>query len=153
MMTPVEMYLDMHERCKNQKHMLYGAYGGKGSIVGEEWENIDCFIQWAESMWPEDGVPELVIKRGYKVFSPDNCLLVVRGRPVDLPEEETAAIQKRLDAEFEEQYLTMKEYKDRLAICDACEFLKGSRCTKFCSCGGDLHASRRRDVKCPADKW
>lgn len=57
---------------------------------------------------------------------------------------------------FEEEYLTKEEYAQRQTICADCEFLKGSICTEFkksCGCGGDLHASRQRRVKCPKDKW
>lgn len=57
------------------------------------------------------------------------------------------------DDEFFENYLTTDEYAARQKACAECEFLVGTRCRKFCSCSGDLHESRRRDVKCPEKKW
>lgn len=57
------------------------------------------------------------------------------------------------DEDFFVKYLTKEEYEARQDICSGCEFLKGSRCTKFCSCSGDVHASRQRSVRCPEGKW
>ena len=63
----------MVQRCTNPKHKNYGDYGGRGSIICEEWLDIKKFIAWAESTHPN--IEGYILDRidNDKGYSPENC--------------------------------------------------------------------------------
>lgn len=67
------------QNCYNPKNVAYHLYGKKGITVCELWRNgAKDFYNWCiENGWKEDLVVHL--KRGKKVFSPENCEILSAG--------------------------------------------------------------------------
>lgn len=68
-----KIWTGMMYRCYDPKHSHYGAYGGRGITICDEWRNsAEAFIEWAHSNGYED---HLTIERRdvNGNYCPENC--------------------------------------------------------------------------------
>lgn len=73
------IWLQMKQRCYNEKNDAYKYYGGKGVCVCDEWRNdFSTFEQWANTNGYRD---DLTIDRinSNKNYEPSNCRWISRG--------------------------------------------------------------------------
>ena len=62
----------MKRRCNNKKDTHYYAYGGRGIMVCDEWNNSDSFIEWAYSHgYTNDLELDRIDPNGN--YEPNNC--------------------------------------------------------------------------------
>lgn len=70
----------MHERCYDPKyHEKYPTY--KNCKVCKEWNNYQNYAKWSDENYYEVGNEKMtldkdILKKGNKVYSPDNCVFV-----------------------------------------------------------------------------
>ncbi len=63
-------WLNMLQRCENQWHSEYPAYGGRGITICDEWHSFDAFL--ADMGCKPDGM-SLDRRDNDKGYSPQNC--------------------------------------------------------------------------------
>jgi len=138
-------------KCTDPLHNEYCLYGAMGVTLHEDWQDQDTFLTWAQEYWTEacTGHPHLMITGPELIFGPATAELF--GTSEEPPSYTAPTTPEEED--FQTQYVSKEEYARRAELCTDCEHLKGTRCTKFCTCSGDLHGSRRTDVKCPVGSW
>ena len=61
----------MWQRCTNETHAYYKYYGARGISVCKEWEDLGCFIQWADSTYIEGYTLDRIDVNGN--YEPANC--------------------------------------------------------------------------------
>lgn len=66
------IWFNMKQRCKNEKHVAYERYGGRGIHVCTEWQAFIPFQEWALSHGYRDylSIDRIDNDKGY---SPENC--------------------------------------------------------------------------------
>ncbi len=61
----------MWQRCTNETHAYYKYYRARGISVCKEWEDLGCFIQWADSTYIEGYTLDRIDVNGN--YEPSNC--------------------------------------------------------------------------------
>ena len=61
----------MWQRCTNETHSNYKYYGARGISVCKEWEDLGCFIQWADLTYIEGYTLDRIDVNGN--YEPSNC--------------------------------------------------------------------------------
>ena len=77
---------------------------------------------------------------------PCRCLLIETGR-----EDIAKDIERRIEKLPQSERAPAEEYKRRLEICTACDFLADGTCLK-CGCYPEFRAAFRKNA-CPIKKW
>lgn len=67
-----KIWTSMRERCNNPNHKQYGAYGGRGITVCEEWGDYCSFKKWALDNGYTDSLT-IDRKNNDLGYSPNNC--------------------------------------------------------------------------------
>jgi hypothetical protein len=74
---PYKIWRGIMSRCLNQEAKDYGAYGGRGIKICEEWRDPINFVTWAFSNGYSDGL-QIDRKDNDGNYCPENCRWVTR---------------------------------------------------------------------------
>jgi hypothetical protein len=71
------IWKDMRQRCNNENQTAYKNYGGRGIFVCDEWNDFQCFYDWANT---NGYAPGLEIDRidNSSGYYPENCRWTTR---------------------------------------------------------------------------
>lgn len=76
--TPLyDVWHSMHQRCEDENHKFYQRYGGRGIDVCDEWDDYECFKEWAQNNGYKSGLT-LDRECNNLGYCPDNCRWVTQ---------------------------------------------------------------------------
>lgn len=101
-----QIWIDMHQRCKNPKAHAYKNYGGRGIIVCKRWESFENFYTDMK-----DAPKGLSLERidNDKGYFPSNCKWATR-------EEQQNNSRANIIIEYQNQRLTIAQWADKIGM-------------------------------------
>ena len=101
-------------KCYNQKYCSYKNWGGNGYDVCDAWRNdYSNFHEWMESQNFQKS-HTIAIKKGKKIFSPENCYLEDFDKHANKMRHVT--LRRKHGIDYQGKRLTLKEWSQELNV-------------------------------------